>query len=309
MGKLGGGLAAIGNTPLIRLGPLVPEGAAEVWVKLEGGNPTGSYKDRMAVSVLTAAMERGETAPGDTIVEFTGGSTGTALAFVSAILGMKFTAVFSDAFSQSKQQAMEAFGATVLVEKSVDGAITHELAERMRRRAHTLAERPGHHYADQFGSPDVRRGYAPMGAEIASALNGKIDVFCAAVGTGAALMGALDGLRESGVAPDVIALEPAESPLLTTGNSGAHKVEGIAVFPEPPFLDRSALKEVRTVKQGRAFEMCRRLAREEGVFGGGSTGLNVCAAIDLAVELGEGHRVVTLGCDNGAKYLGGHIYS
>lgn len=305
---VGGGLAAIGNTPLVQLGKVVPDGAAEVWVKLEGGNPTGSYKDRMAVSLLSAALSRGDVSPGDTIVEFTGGSTGTALAFVSGVLGLKFTAVFSDAFSHSKLQAMEAFGAHVLIEKSVDGNITHELAERMRQRALALAERPCHYYADQFGSPDVRWGYAPMGEEIARTLDGKVDVFCAAVGTGAAMMGTLDGLRAQGVEPKVVALEPAQSPLLTTGKSGGHKVEGIAVFPEPPFLDRSILSGVRTVDQDKGFEMCRRLAREEGIFGGGSTGLNVCAAIEIAIEIGAGNRVVTLGCDNGVKYLGGHIY-
>lgn len=305
---VGGGLAAIGNTPLIRLGKVVPEGAAEVWVKLEGGNPTGSYKDRMAVSVLSAALDRGDVSPGDTIVEFTGGSTGTALAFVSGVLGLKFIAVFSDAFSHSKQQAMEAFGAQVLVEESIDGKITHELAERMKQRALILAEAPSHYYADQFGSPDVRQGYVPMGEEIARRLDGRIDVFCAAVGTGAALMGTLDGMHAQGVEPKVIALEPAQSPLLTTGKSGGHRVEGIAVFPEPPFLDRSILSGIRTVDEENAFEMCRRLAREEGIFCGGSTGLNVCAAIEIAIEMGHENRVVTLGCDNGAKYLGGHIY-
>lgn len=309
MNILTGGLAAIGNTPIAKLGAVVPDGAAEVWVKLEGGNPTGSYKDRMAISVISGALERGDVAKGDTVVEFTGGSTGTALAFVSAVFGLQFTAVFSDAFSQSKQQGMEAFGADVLVEKSVDGAITHELAERMKLRAHALAAKPGHFYADQFGSPGVRRGYVPMGEEIANALDGELDVFCAAVGTGAAMMGTLDGLEKQDIRPAVIALEPAESQLLKTGVSGGHKVEGIAVFPQPPFLDRSKLNEVRSVPQDKAFDMCRRLAREEGIFGGGSTGLNVCAAIEIAVELGAGHRVVTLGCDNGMKYLGGHIYS
>lgn len=308
MDSFGGGLAAIGNTPIVRLAKLVPKGAAEVWVKLEGGNPTGSYKDRMAISVLKGALERGDVSPGDTIVEFTGGSTGTALAFVSGVLGLKFTAVFSDAFSHSKQQAMEAFGANVVVEKSIDGNITHELAERMKQRALSLAEQPSHYYADQFGSPDVRRGYVPMGEEIANALESDFDVFCAAVGTGAAMMGTLDGMQRNDVKPKVIALEPLQSPLLTTGKSGGHKVEGIAVFPEPPFLDRSILSDIRTVDQNKAFEMCRRLAREEGIFGGGSTGLNVCAAIEIAVELGSGNRVVTLGCDNGVKYLGGHIY-
>jgi cysteine synthase A len=308
MTAIGGVLAAIGSTPLVQLRRLVPEGAAEVWVKLEGGNPTGSYKDRMAIALLRAAMERGDLVPGDTVVEFTSGSTGTALAFVSAVLGLKFTAVFSDAFSYTKQQAMEAFGATVLVERSVGGAITHELAERMKARAHAIAEQSGHYYADQFGSPDVRKGFRPMGREIVESLDGGIDVFCAAVGTGAAMMGSLDGMGELGLAPAAIALEPSQSPLLTTGISGAHNVEGIAAFPKPPFLDRSRVSEVRTVDQERAFEMCRRLAREEGIFGGGSTGLNVSAAIEIAMELGPGKRVVTLACDSGSKYLGGRIY-
>ncbi|MFD4421988.1 PLP-dependent cysteine synthase family protein [Agromyces sp. NPDC058484] len=308
-GSFGGGLAAIGHTPLVRLGALVPEGAAEVWVKLEGGNPTGSYKDRMAISLLTRALERGDVRPGDTVVEYTGGSTGTALALVAGVLGLEFTAVFSDAFSDSKRQAMEAFGATVLIEPSDGGMITTELAERMKQRARALAEPPGHFYADQFGSPDVRPGYAPIGGEIAEALAGDLDVFCAAVGTGGALMGSLDGLLRAGVDPEVVTVEPAESPLLTTGVGGAHHVEGVAVFPDPPFLDRSVLADVRVVSQDRAFEMCRRLARVEGVFGGGSTGLNVCAAIDLAVELGAGHRVVTISADTGLKYLGGDIYT
>lgn len=308
MKDFGAGLGAIGNTPLVRLGKLVPEGAAEVWVKLEGGNPTGSYKDRMAISVLSAAIENGDVKRGDTVVEYTGGSTGTALAFVSAIFGLKFTAVFSDAFSYSKQQAMEAFGANVLVEKSVDGAITHELAERMKERAYVLADQVGHFYADQFGSPNVRKGYRPLGQEIAAALDGDVDVFCTGVGTGATMMGSLDGMRECGLEPKVVALEPSQSPLLTTGKSGAHNVEGIAVFPDPPFLDRAQVSEVRMVDQEKAFEMCRRLAREEGIFGGGSTGLNICAALELAAELGRGKRVVTISCDNGAKYLGGRIY-
>ncbi|GLI27681.1 cysteine synthase [Agromyces rhizosphaerae] len=308
-GRVTGGLAAIGRTPLVRLEHLVPHGAAEVWVKVEGANPTGSYKDRMAVAVLTGALERGDVEPGDTVVEYTGGSTGTALAFVAGVLGLRFTAVFSDAFSDSKRQAMEAFGATVLVEPSGDGTITTELIDRMRQRAHALAEAPHAYYADQFGSPDVPRGYATMGAEIAEQLPGGPDVLCVAVGTGGALMGTLAGLRASGADPAVVAVEPAESALLTTGVPGAHRVEGVAVSVDPPFLDRTVLREVRAIEQDRAFEMCRTLARTEGVFGGGSTGLNVCAAIDEAVALGPGHRVVTIACDSGLKYLGGHIYS
>lgn len=301
-------LDAIGHTPLVRLEAFEPARGAQIWLKLEGGNPTGSYKDRMAVSVLRRALERGDLEPGDRVVEYTGGGTGTALAFVCAVLGLEFTAVFSDAFSESKQLAMEAFGAQVLVERSDDGAITPELIARMRQRAQALAAEPGSYYADQFGSPDVRRGYEPMGLEVAQDLAGEVHALIAAVGTGAALMGAADGLRSAGVEPAVIALEPLQSPFLTTGKGGAHRVEGIGVGFEPPFLDRARLRDIRAVDQEQAFAMCRRLAREAGIFAGGSTGLNVVGAIELAAELGPGRRVVTLGCDSGAKYLGGHIY-
>lgn len=302
-------LGAVGNTPLFRLKAFEPENGAEIWIKLEGGNPTGSYKDRMAVSVLCRAMERGELRSGDRVVEYTGGSTGTALAFVSAVLGLKFTAVFSNAFSDSKRQAMEAFGAEVLIEQSEDGTITPELIQRMKVHAYRLAEEPGSFYADQFGSEDVRAGYEPMGLEIASDLDGNVDVLVAAVGTGAALMGTADGLLREGVSPTVIALEPLQSPLLTTGKGGPHRVEGVGVGFEPPFLDKNKVDEVRAIDQELAFEMCRKLASHTGIFGGGSTGLNVVAAIELAGELGLGKRVVTLACDNGSKYLAGHIYN
>ena len=301
-------LDTIGHTPLVRLESLEARQSAEIWLKLEGGNPTGSYKDRMAVSVLRQAMERGDLRAGDRVVEYTSGSTGTALAFVCTALGLRFTAVFSDAFSESKRLAMEAFGAEVLVEPSENRSITPDLIARMKARAYALAAEPGSFYADQFGSPDVRRGYVPMGLEIAGDLDGAVDALISAVGTGAALMGTADGLRQAGASPAVIALEPLQSPFLTTGKGGPHLVEGIGVGFEPPFLDRSALREIRAIDQHRAFEMCRRLARETGVFAGGSTGLNVVAAIELARELGPGKRVVTLGCDTGSKYLGGHIY-
>lgn len=301
-------LDAIGNTPLIDLSHLAPNSGSEIWIKIEGGNPTGSYKDRMAVSVLKSAMQRGDLRPGDRVVEYTGGSTGTALAFVSAVLGLKFTAVFSNAFAESKRLAMEAYGAEVLVQESKDGTITPELIQRMKETAYALASQPGHFYADQFGSLDVRKGYEPMGWEIINAFDGEPDVFVSAVGTGAALMGAMDGLKKAGAEPMTIALEPLQSPLLTTGQGGAHKVEGIGVGFEPPFLDRALLSDVIAVDQERAFSMCRLLAREAGVFCGGSTGMNVVAAIDLANQLGPGKRIVTLGCDHGSKYLGGSIY-
>jgi cysteine synthase A len=302
-------LDAIGNTPLTRLRDFEPDNGAEIWLKMEGGNPTGSYKDRMAVSVLVRAMARGDIGPGDRVVEYTGGSTGTALAFVSAVLGLKFTAVFSNAFSDSKRLAMRAYGAEVLIEHSEDGTITPDLIARMKARAHALTKAPGSFYCDQFGSPDVRRGFGPMGEEIARDLDGGPDALIAAVGTGAALMGTADGLASAGFEPMIFALEPLQSPILTTGTGGPHRVEGIGVGFEPPFLERSRLSEIRAIDQERAFSMCRRLASDAGILCGASTGLNVVAAIELAKELGPGKRIVTFGCDNGAKYLAGHIYA
>jgi cysteine synthase A len=301
--------AAVGGTPLVRLARVVPEGHGEVWLKLESGNPTGSYKDRMAVSVIRGALERGEVAPGDRVVEYTGGSTGMALAFVCARAGLRFTAVSSDAFSEVKLRSMRAYGAEVIVERSDDGRITPELIARMRDRAHALAAEPGAYYADQFGSPDVRASYAPMGREIAEQAGGRVDAICAGVGTGAALMGAVDGLDAAGVACGVYALEPAQSALLTTGVGGPHRVEGIGVGFVPPFLDRDRCRGIRTVDEDDAMVMARRLAVEEGLLCGTSTGLNVRAAVELAAEVGPGGVVVTLGCDSGTKYLGGDLFA
>ena len=301
-------LDLIGDTPILKLQKIVPENAAEVWLKYEAVNPTGSYKDRMAKSVLVNALKRGDVSQGDKVVEYTGGSTGSALAFVSAALGLKFCAVFSDAFSKSKQQTMEAFGADVIVEKSFGKGITPELIQRMKKRASELSQAENSFYADQFGSPDVTKGYEPMGNEITKQLGGKIDILCASVGTGGAIMGAWNGLRKAVPKIELVAFEPLQSPLLTTGKGGAHQVEGIGVGFEPPFLDQSVLTEIRAIDQELGFAMCRRLAHEEGVFCGASTGLNVVGAIELAKEIGPGKRVVTFACDSGLKYLGGHVY-
>jgi len=302
-------LDQIGRTPMLRLRSVVPADCGEVWLKWEGTNPTGSYKDRMALAVITGLLERGEVAPGDRVVEYTGGSTGAAAAFVCALSGLRFTAVTSDAFAPSKLQAISAFGGELVVEHSPDGTLNPELFGRMRQTVRRLADEPGTVYFDQFGSPDVRPGYAPLGVEIAEALDGRVDVMCAAVGTAGSLMGAVDGLRVAGIAPDVYAVEPSQSPFLSTGTGGSHRVEGIALGFAPPFLDLAAIAGVRVVDQEEGFAMCRRLAREEGLLAGGSTGLNVVAAIGLARELGPGSRVVTIGCDTGIKYLGGHIYA
>ena len=220
-----GVLDLVGNTPIIKLQNVVPVGVAEVWLKFEAGNPTGSYKDRMAMSVLNNAMKRRDLSPGDTIVEYTGGSTGSSLAFVSAALGLKFVAVFSDAFSQSKQLTMEAFGAEVIVEESYGKGITPELIERMKGKALSLCDNSNAYYADQFGSPDVTLGYEPMGQEIANALDRNVDVFCTSVGTGGAIMGAWQGLVRSDTTVSLVAFEPLQSPFLTTGKGGHIKLK------------------------------------------------------------------------------------
>jgi len=298
----------VGSTPLVRLRRVTPDGAGEVWLKVESGNPTGSYKDRLAIAIVLGALERGDVAPGDRLVEYTGGSTGTALAHAAARAGLRFTAVSSDAFASVKLRSMVAYGAEVLIEPSDSGVITPELIARMRERAYALADEPGSWYTDQFGSADIRPGYAPMGAEIAEVLGNRVDVLCAGVGTGGALMGALDGLDAAGGRPDAVALEPTESPLLTTGTGGPHRIEGIGVGFAPPFLDHERLTEIRTVDQAVAMTMCRRLAAEEGLLCGPSTGLNVVAAIQLAVERGPRSVVATFGVDSGAKYLDGGLF-
>ena len=301
--------SSVGGTPLVQLTKVVPDGCGTVWLKMESVNPTGSYKDRMAVAVLGRAIQRGDVRPGDRVVEYTGGSTGTALAFVAARLGLRFVAVSSDAFSEAKLSSMRAYGAEVIVEESEGGAITPELIGRMKSRAQELVSEEGCFYTDQFGSPDVLVGYEPMGGEIADQTGGAVDVICAGVGTGGALMGAVNGLDGKGVHPDVIALEPAQSPLLTTGVGGPHRVEGIGVGFEPPFLDRERCTEIRTVDETAAMEMCRRLAVEEGLLCGTSTGLNVCAAVELVNELGPDSSVVTFNCDSGLKYLESGLFN
>ncbi len=300
-----GSLNLIGNTPLIKLQNIKVPNNVEIWIKYEAGNPTGSYKDRMALSVLSEAMKNGKVKLGDQVIEYTGGSTGSSLAFVSTSLGLNFTAVFSDAFSSSKKQTMEAFGAKVIVEKSYGKGITPELLSRMKTKAYELSQKPNTFYADQFGSINVLKGYIPMGKEIKNKL-GNIDVFCASVGTGGAIMGTWNGLNSHN--SKLVAFEPLQSPYLTSGKGGPHLVEGIGVGFEPPFLNRELISDIKCIDQVDAFKMCRRLAKEEGLFCGGSTGMNVFGALEVAKDLKYGSKVVTLACDNGLKYLNSNIY-
>jgi cysteine synthase len=301
-------LDAIGNTPIIRLRKVMPSTAAEVWIKLEGGNPTGSYKDRMALALIQGAETRGELRPGMTVVEYTGGSTGSSLAFVCAVKGYRFRAVSSDAFAPEKLRTMRAFGAEITIVPSEGGQITPDLIPRMMERTRAFGEEPDTYLTDQMSNSDALDGYERLGAEIVEQLDGAPTVFCSGVGTAGLLMGVARAFHRLSHRVRIVALEPASSPVLSTGRAGTHHVEGIGVGFKPPLFDSSQCDEVRGIDETEARTMARRLAAEEGVFAGISSGLNVVGALQLARELGPGHRVVTIACDSGLKYLAGDLY-
>ncbi|MFD7389055.1 PLP-dependent cysteine synthase family protein [Streptomyces sp. NPDC059852] len=302
-------LRTIGGTPLVRLGRLVPEGAADVLVKVEGGNPTGSYKDRMALAIVEGAERRGELRPGQRVVEYTGGSTGSSLAFVCAVKGYPLTLVSSDAFAPEKLRTMRAFGADVIVVPGEGGRITPGLFVRMREEVERIVERDGAFWTDQFHNTDALTGYAELGREIlgqAGAAGMTVDVFCAGVGTGGMFAGVSTVLREGGL-ERAVALEPASSPTLTAGTAGPHRVEGIATGIVPPLLAHGPFDEARTVDEEDARRLALPLTRREGVFTGTSGALNVAGALRLAREAGAGRTVVTVAPDTGLKYLTGDL--
>jgi cysteine synthase A len=301
-------LQAIGNTPVVRLRKVVTPSMAEVLVKLEYYNPTGSYKDRMALAMIEGAEARGELRAGMRVVEWTGGSTGSSLAMVCAIKGYRFTPISSDGFSKEKLQTMRLFGADLEILPAEDGKLVPELYQRMKKRAEELAQQPGTFYTDQFHNTDAIRAYMGIGAELAEQAGTGPAAFCGGVGTAGMISGVSRALKEAGCKARIVALEPTTSPVLTTGKGGPHRVEGIAAGFRPPHLKEGEYDEVRTVDEGTAREMARRLAKEEGIFAGTSSGLNVTAALQLAQELGRGSTVATVAVDTGFKYLAGDLY-
>jgi cysteine synthase A len=301
-------LQAIGGTPVVRLVQLAPPGSAEVLVKVEYFSPTGSYKDRMALAIIEGAERRGELRPGMSVVEFTGGSTGSSLAFVCAVKGYPLKLVSSDAFSPEKLRTMRAFGADLMIVPSRDGAITPDLFDRMRDAVKEIVTRDGAYWTDQFHNTDALDGYAGIGRELLAQVGAEIDIFCGGVGVAGMLVGVSGALKAAGVAARIVALEPASSPFLSTGVGGPHRVEGIGTGMVPPLLTPGTYDEARTIEEQEARVMARRLAREEGIFAGVSTGLNVVAALKLAEELGPGGTVATVAVDTGLKYLAGDLF-
>ncbi len=308
-GVLASMLDAVGNTPLVRLRRVVSDGCADVLVKLEFYGPTGSYKDRMARAMIEEAEKRGDLKPGMTVVEYTGGSTGVALAFVCAAKGYRFRVVSNDAVAPEKLRTMQAFGAELELEPSVDGKLTPDLVPRMIARAQAIAAEPGSYFTDQFNNRDMLAGYATLGEELRRQVAGPIHAFCGCTGTSGMLMGTARVLARQTPPPRFVALEPATSAVLTGGTAGAHTVEGVAPGFVPPQFDRTLVGETRTVDEDEGREMARRLARQEGIFAGTSTGLNVVGALALARELGPGKTVVTVAVDTGMKYLAGTLYA
>jgi cysteine synthase A len=301
-------LDTIGHTPVVRLRRLVPAGSADVFVKLEYFNPTGSYKDRMALAMIEGAEARGTLKPGMRVIEFTGGSTGSSLAMVCAVKGYAFLPLSSDAFAQEKIQTMRAFGADVEMVPSDGGKVTRALFDRFRERIAIMKDEPGTFWTDQFHNSDALEGYRHIGVELLEQI-GPVDAFCGGVGTAGMLVGVSRALKDAGSRARIVALEPAGSPVLTTGQSGAHRVEGIAAGYVPPHLTREDYDEARAIDEEEARRMARRLAREEGIFAGTSSALNVVAALQLAHELGAGHQVATVAVDSGLKYLAGDLFT
>ena len=302
-------MPVIGNTPLIKLERLSESGCAEIFVKYEGTNPTGSMKDRMALSMIDGAEKRGQLKPGGTVMDYTGGSTGSSLAMVCATRGYNAYFVSSDAFAEEKLQTMRAFGATLEIFPSGDGKITAKLIESMVARAKELSKNPNTFWTDQFNNIDNRNAYHTMAREIIASLGKNIDEFITGVGTGGCFSGNAEVLKEEIPTIRCIPIEPLHVRALSGGEkTGTHKLEGIGAGFVPSICRLDLADEIIAVSDEDAYATARNLARMEGIFGGTTSGANVWAAIQRARIIGAGKKIVTVIPDSGLKYLNGDLY-
>jgi len=300
----------IGNTPLVKLRHLTDDDCADLWVKFEGANPTGSMKDRMALSMIEGAERRGDLRSGGRVVEYTGGSTGSSLAMVCATRGYQAHFVSSDGFAAEKIRTMQAFGATVELIHADGGDLTADVIDRMIARARELADEPDTFWPDQVNNPDNKLGYHGMAQEIIEHLDHDIDEFVMAVGGGGCISGNSEILKKEFPSMRAIAVEPYNVRNISGGDtSGTHRLEGIGLPFVPTILRRDLIDAVVAVKDEDAFATARKLARTEGIFGGITSGANVWAALQRARELGPGRTVVTVIIDSGLRYIDGDLYA
>ena len=301
-------LDAIGNTPLVELRHVVPAGSARVVVKLESANPTGSMKDRMARALIECAARDGRLSPRGTVVEYTAGTTGISLAFVCAALGYRAHFVFSDAFSEEKRYTMRAYGAEITDVTSDGKKITEQLITKMISTAGEISRQPGHWWCDQLNNRDGEGGYHPLGEELWQQSGHRVDAFVHAVSTAHSIHGTAHALRSRNPQLRVFTVEPAESAVLSGKPSGSHKIEGIGIGFIPPLWKAREVNEILVVTTEEAKGMARRLATEEAIFAGTSTGANVVAAVRVATRLGADATVATIAVDSGLRYLSTDVF-
>lgn len=295
----------IGKTPIVKLNKMVPEGAAEVFVKLEFFNPGGSVKDRIALNMIEQAELTGELLPGGTIIEPTSGNTGIGLAMVGAAKGYQVILVMPDTMSIERRKLMQAYGAQLLLTPGANGM------KGAIAKAQELAESKGYFMPMQFDNQaNVQAHEKTTGKEIQETFGTKgIDAFVAGVGTGGTITGVGKELKRVYPAIEIVAVEPKESPVLEGGEPGPHKIQGIGAGFIPSILDTSIYEQVLPVSSDDAMQTARELAEKEGLLVGISAGAAVYAAIERAKELGAGKRVLTLIPDNGERYLSTALYS
>src|SRR5256885_8451792 len=298
------------QTPLIKLERLSEPGCAEIFVKYEGGNPTGSQKDRMALSMIEGAEKRGELKPGGRVIDYTGGSTGSSLAMVCANKGYKAYFVTSDCFAEEKLQTMRAFGAEFEIVPSENHTITAKLIDSMIARVREISKEPNTFWTDQFNNIDNRNAYHQMAKEIIDVLGNDIDEFIMGVGTGGCFSGNAEIFKKEIPGIHCIAIEPFHVRSLSGGEkTGGHKLEGIGAGFVPSICRLDLADEIIAVSDKDAYETARKLAKTEGIFGGATSGANVWAAIQRSRIIGPGKRIVTVIPDSGLKYLNGDLYN